>query len=309
LSLEIIRGIENFTDRKDPVVATIGTFDGVHLGHQAILKRVAAAALIGNMQPVAITFEPHPRVLVTPDSPPLLLTCLNEKIRLFSQFFDGTLLILKFDKDLMNLTAERFAEKYLVEKINLGRLIVGYDHAFGKGRSGTINDLMGLSRKHHFELEIVDPVIVDGRPISSTRIRRLIAEHKLSQAVDLLGHPYPLSGKVIKGIMLGKKIGFPTANIEYSRRKLLPQDGVYSCHIEFGSNRHDGMLFIGHNNFNPKGDRSVEVNIFDFDGEIYGEELFCYPEVFIRENRKYEETSQLVEQLKHDKKRVLMLKK
>jgi riboflavin kinase/FMN adenylyltransferase len=309
LSLEIIKGIENFVGRDDRVVATIGTFDGLHLGHQAILEQVAAAASPGSMRPVAVTFEPHPRVLVTPDAPPPLLTCLNEKTRLFSQFFDGTLLILKFDETLMNLTAEEFAKKYLVEKINLGKLIVGYDHAFGKDRSGTINDLMGLSRRHGFELDIVDPVIVDGRPISSTRIRRLIAEHKLSQALDLLGHPYPLSGKVIKGIMLGKKIGFPTANIEYSRRKLLPKDGVYSCRVELDSQQYDGMLFIGHNNFNPKGDKSVEVNIFNFDKDIYGEELFCYPQIFIRESRKYKETSQLVEQLKHDKKRVLMLKK
>lgn len=309
MSLEIIRGIDNYTGRKGRTAATIGTFDGLHLGHQAILEQLMHSAMKKNMQALAITFEPHPRVLVTPDSPPPLLTSLNEKIKMFSEYLDGTLLILEFNKQLMNMTAEEFAKKYLIARINLERLVVGYDHAFGKDRSGTINDLLELSRKHLFELEIVDPVIVEGRPISSTRIRRSISEHSLSQVLDLLGHPYPLSGKVIKGIGLGKKLGFPTANIEYSPRKLLPRDGVYSCRIEMRDEYYNGMMFIGINHFNPQAIRSMEVNIFDFNDDMYGEELYCYPEVYMRENMKFEETSQLIKQLKIDKEKVLMLKK
>lgn len=310
MSPEIIRGIDNFEGPETGTIATIGTFDGLHRGHQAILKRLVASAARENLPALAITFEPHPRVLVTPDSPPPLLTCLNEKIKLFSEYLDGCkLLVLEFDDRLMNMTAEDFTREHLVERINVAKLIVGYDHAFGKGRSGTINDLMGLSRKYSFELEIVDPVIVDGRPISSSRIRRLIAEQKFPRALDLLGHPYPLSGEVIKGIGLGKKIGFPTANIRYSSRKLLPKEGVYSCRVEVGLKQFDGMMFIGQNHFNPIVRKSVEVNIFGLGEDIYGAELFCYPEVYIRENRKYKETSQLVKQLKIDREKVLTLKK
>jgi len=309
LSLEVIKGIENFPGRDDKTVATIGTFDGLHLGHQAILNQLTTSAEQRGIKSLAITFEPHPRVLVTPDSPPLLLTCLNEKVRLFEKQIDGTLLILKFTRELMNMTAEEFTRKYLVEKINLTKLIVGYDHAFGKGRSGTINDLMDLSRKYSFELEIVDPVIVDGRPISSTRIRHLIAERNLTQAVKFLGHPYSINGKVIGGIGLGKKLGYPTANLEYNSRKLLPADGVYSCSVDLGRRKYDGMMFIGKNHFNPKAIKSVEINIFDFDEDIYDAEILCYPEVYVRENRKYTDTSDLVEQIKLDKKKILMLKK
>ncbi len=309
MSLKLIKGIDNFSGYDDRTVATIGTFDGLHLGHQAILRRLKMSADKMGMNSLAITFEPHPRVLVTPGSPPLLLTCLDEKVSLFERYMDGTLLVLDFTPELMNLTAEEFTRKYLVERINLAKLIVGYDHAFGKGRSGTINDLMDLSRKYSFELEIVDPVIVNGRPISSTRIRQLMMGRNLTQAIKFLGHPYPLRGKVIGGIGLGKKLGFPTANLECNPRKLLPADGVYSCSIEHAGRNHDGMMFIGKNHFNPQADKSVEINIFNFDEEIYGEKVTCYPEVFVRENRKYTDTGDLVEQIKQDKKKILMLKK
>ncbi len=308
MSLEIIKGIDNYSAEDSGVVATIGTFDGIHLGHQSILKQLTLSASQKKLKALAITFEPHPRVLVTPDSPPPLLTCLSEKARLFSEYMDGTLLVMEFNKQLMNLTAEEFAKKYLIDKIKINKLVVGYDHAFGKDRSGTINDLMGLSRKYSFDLQIVDPVIVDGRPISSTRIRRIIADNNLSPALELLGHPYAISGKVKKGIGLGAKIGFPTANIEYSPRKLLPENGVYACSAEYKERKYDGMMFIGINHFNPEAEISAEVNIFDFKEDIYDEELFCYPEVYIRKGRKFDSEEELVKQLRDDKKRVLMLK-
>ena len=308
MSLEIIKGIKNYSAEKSGVVATIGTFDGIHLGHQSILRELSLSASRKKSGALAITFEPHPRVLVTPDSPPPLLTCINEKARLLSEYLDGTLLVIEFNKQLMNLTAEEFTKYYLIDELNINKLVVGYDHAFGKDRSGTINDLMGLSRKYSFDLQIVDPVIVDGRPISSTRIRHVIAENNLSPAVELLGHPYIIAGKVKKGIGLGAKIGFPTANLEYSPRKLLPEDGVYSCLAEYNGRKYDGMMFIGKNYFNPAAGKSVEVNIFDFKENVYDEELFCYPGVFIRKGRKFGSEEELVKQLREDKKSVLMLK-
>ncbi len=309
MNLNVLHGIDNFDEGQEKTVVTIGTFDGLHLGHQAILTRLMEVAGKRGWPALAITFEPHPRVLVTPDSPPPLLTCLNEKIRLFSDYLDGMLLILKFDRELMNLTAEQFTKNYLVDRINVGKLIVGYDHAFGKDRSGTVNDLIELSRKYSFELEIVNPVIVENKPISSSRIRRLMADNHYAEALKLFGHPYPLSGTVTKGIGLGKELGYPTANIRINPRKLLPADGVYSCSVELDHRKLDGMMFIGRNHFNPEAVKSIEINIFDFDEEIYDRELYCFPEVFIRESRKYNETSQLAEQLKIDKENVMRIKK
>ncbi|MFH2035090.1 MAG: bifunctional riboflavin kinase/FAD synthetase [Candidatus Zixiibacteriota bacterium] len=307
MSLNVIYGIDNFILDGSATVVTIGTFDGLHLGHQAILHKLMDSAKKKGVHALAITFEPHPRMLVTPDSPPPLLTVLNEKIKLMKNYVDGSLLVLNFNEQLMNMNARTFTEKYLVEKIKLAKLIVGYDHAFGKDRSGTINDLMALSKEHNFELEIVNPVLVDGKPISSTRIRNLISDKNFKAAKELFGHPYPLSGKIIRGIGLGKKIGFPTANIDVNSRKLLPKDGVYSCSLEQAGRNLRGMMFIGKNHFNPEEGKSIEVNIFDFDEDIYDQELFCYPEQFVRENMKFDDTSQLVEQLKLDKKNIMRL--
>ncbi|UCD16950.1 MAG: bifunctional riboflavin kinase/FAD synthetase [Candidatus Zixiibacteriota bacterium] len=308
MSLEIIQGIENLQDSNEGVAVTIGTFDGIHLGHQAILKRLTGCAAEKGLIPMAVTFEPHPRVLVTPASPPPLLTIWEEKIRLFTQYMSGRLLVLKFTEELMNTTAEAFARTILVEKLNLRKLIVGYDHAFGKNRTGTINDLMELSRRYSFDLEVVNPVIIEGKPVSSSRIRRLIMDRRLSQALEMLGHPYPIYGIVKKGIALGKKLGFPTANIKFHRRKLLPIDGVYSCSVDYNNEMYDGMMFIGQNHFNPKKQKSVEVNIFDFDEDLYDEELIIYPEVFIRENRVYNDTALLVAQIVRDRENVMKIK-
>jgi len=309
LSLEVIKNIDDYDAPEKEVVVTIGTFDGLHLGHQEILKRLMDSAKANNMEAVAITFEPHPRVLVTPNDPPPLLSTWEEKVRLFANYMDGKLMVLNFNKALMDLTAEDFIKNYLTKKLNLKKLVVGYDHAFGKNRSGTINDLMGLSKIYSFDLEVVNPILVDERPISSSRIRRLITGHDLSLAIKMFQHPYPISGEVIKGIGLGKKLGYPTANIDFHERKLLPADGVYSCRAEHDGKTYSGMMFIGNNHFDPNREKSVEVNIFDFDNDIYGDELICYPATFVRENIKFDSTDKLVTQITEDKKYILNLSK
>jgi len=307
LNLEIIKGINNFRDNKRQVVATIGTFDGLHRGHQEILRQMMESAKKLKADAVAITFEPHPRVLVTPNDPPPLLSTWEEKIKLFSKYMSGRLLVLDFNNELMNLTAEEFIRNYLTSRLNLKKLVVGYDHALGKNRSGTINDLMGLSQIYGFELAVVNPIIVNDRPISSSRIRRLIADNDFPQALEMLNHSYPIGGTVVQGIGLGKKLGYPTANIDFTPRKLLPTDGVYSCRLEYRDKEYDGMMFIGKNHFNPDKFRSVEAHIFSFNKDIYGEQLTCYPETYIRANQKFESTDKLKEQLKKDKENVLEL--
>lgn len=307
MSLEIIHGLENFADVAEDLVVSLGTFDGLHVGHQAILKSLMTCADKAGLNPVAVTFEPHPRVLVTPDGPPPLLTVWEEKARLFADYMNGRLLVLRFDRELMGKSAEQFAREILVEKLHLGKLIVGYDHAFGKNRSGTINDLMQLSRKYNFELEVVNPVIIEGRPVSSTRIRHLILERKFAQALDMLGHPYPIYGVVEKGIALGKDLGFPTANVRYNKRKLLPVDGVYSCRVEYRGQMYNGMMFVGTNYFNPERKRVVEVNIFDFDRDIYDHEIICYPRIYVRENMKFGSREELIAQIQKDKENISKL--
>ncbi len=309
MSLKIINGLGAFPFDIERTVATIGTFDGLHLGHQAILEQLTASAESSGMIPLAITFEPHPRVFVTPQTPPPLLTTWEEKKKLFESYLKyGYLLVIEFNESIMNMTAEEFAVGVLVNKLKVGKLIVGYDHAFGKNRSGTINDLIVLSRKHNFALEVAGPVLVNDIPISSSRIRRLIAENGLPDAQMMLGHPYPICGKVIKGIGMGKKLGYPTANMKVSPRKLLPVEGVYACETEIEGKMYDGMMFIGTNHFNPEAGTSVEVNVFDFQDIIYDRQIFCYPQTYIRENRYYDDTSKLVDQIKLDKANVLKLK-
>ncbi len=308
MSIRVIRGLDNYqTPRGSRVVATLGTFDGIHLGHQRILKRVTEVAAEKNADPVLITFDPHPRVLVTPGDAPLLLTTLEEKIRLLDHYFEGYVLILQFDKKLQNLSAEQFVCDILVGRLNLSHLVVGYDHAFGKDRSGNIDELLRLGSDYDFTVEVVEPVLVDSERISSTKIRNLLGGGDFDRAVRFLGHSYAVQGTVEKGIGLGRKLGYPTANVSYGSRKLLPSQGVYACHVRVGEVRRDGMLFIGRNHFNPEARITVEANLFDFDEDIYDRELIVYPIRFVRANRRFESTDALVDQIRIDEQEVLRI--
>jgi riboflavin kinase/FMN adenylyltransferase len=301
-----IRGLENYESTNGRgVVATLGTFDGIHRGHQEILCRVRDYSMKHNLEPVLITFHPHPRVVVTPSQIPMLLTTIEEKEKFIPDFLDGHVLVLEFNDALKNLTADEFVKKVLVDTVNVKKLIVGYDHQFGKNRSGNIAKLKELGDLYGFELEVVPPVLMGGKPVSSTRIRTALAEGEFDEAVSLLGHEYAIYGTVERGIGLGRRLGYPTANVSYSQRKLLPQEGVYACWVEVAGQSKCGMMFIGQNHFNPAQKMSVEANIFDFDQDIYDHEIIVYPSRYIRANRKYETTDALVAQIEKDKKNVL----
>ena len=301
-----IRGLKNYLPVNGRgVVATLGTFDGIHRGHQEILCRVRDYSIRNDLEPVLITFHPHPRVVVTPAQIPMLLTTIEEKEKFIPDFLDGHVLVLEFNDELKNMTAEEFVKIVLVETVNVKKLIVGYDHQFGKNRSGNITKLHELAKQHGFELEVVPPVMVEQNPVSSTRIRAALTEGRFNEAVSLLGHEYAIYGTVERGIGLGRRLGYPTANVRYSQRKLLPQEGVYACWIEVAGESKCGMMFIGQNHFNPAQKMSVEANIFDFDRDIYDQEIIVYPSRYIRANRKYETTDALVAQIEKDKKNVL----
>jgi riboflavin kinase/FMN adenylyltransferase len=306
LTTGFIRGLENYVRSGERgAVATLGTFDGIHRGHQEILCRVRDHAMQTGQEPVLITFHPHPRVLVTPENVPMLLTSLEEKEQFIPDFLDGHVLVLDFNDELKNLSAEEFVKRVLVDTVGVKKLIVGYDHQFGRNRSGTIDTLREHGREYGFEVEVVEPVIVDGSPVSSTRIRNALKTGRFNEAVHLLSHAYAIYGTVERGIGLGRKLGYPTANVHYSPRKLLPTEGVYACWVEVAGQSKSGMMFIGQNHFNPVQRLTVEANIFDFDQDIYDEEIIVYPCRYIRENRRYESKAELIAQIEQDKKDVL----
>ncbi len=291
--------------RQGNVVATLGTFDGIHRGHQAILKRVKDSGQELGLNTVLITFDPHPRTVVTPNNVPPLLTTLEEKKKFIPCFFEGTVVLIAFDESIRNMTAQEFVETVVVRRLGARKLIVGHDHAFGKNRGGDINELRRLAGQFGFEVEVVQPVMYGGEPVSSSRIRRAMLENHYEEAIGLLGHEYAIFGTVERGIGLGRKLGYPTANVKYGDHKLLPPEGVYACFVLTGGYEYPGMMFIGQNRFNPAQRVTVEANIFDFDRDIYDEEITVYPTHFVRENRKYDSTAELVGQIAQDKISVL----
>ncbi|HWR83264.1 MAG TPA: bifunctional riboflavin kinase/FAD synthetase [Candidatus Deferrimicrobium sp.] len=301
MSAVFVHGIERYASCcEGPAIVTIGTFDGIHLGHQEILQRVRQTSEVTGLKTVLVTFEPHPRLLVSPDDVPLLLTTIEEKERFIPDFFEGTVLVLNFDEQLRNMEPEQFVREILVDRIGVRQLIVGSDHGLGKNRKGTISELQKLGDQHGFEIEVVAPVVVDGEPVSSSRIRRAMIQNRYPEALRLLGHEYAIFGTVEKGIGLGKKLGYPTANVRFDPRKLLPTEGVYACWVEIGRDCRQGVMFIGRNHFNPQPRITVEAHLFEFDRDLYDQKITAYPTCFIRENRKFDATEQLVRQIEKD---------
>ncbi len=292
---------------RGPCAATLGTFDGFHLGHEAIFSALQRKARSLGLPAVAITFDPHPRVVVTPDNPPLLLTTPEEKIEILGERFDGSLVFLKFDDVLRNMSAERFAKEVLIGQFDVKALVVGFNHSFGRNRSGTTDQLHQIGVREGFDVEVVRPVEYKGDTISSSRIRRAIHAGELGDVLAMLGHPYPIRGVVTKGLGWGRKMGWPTINLDWADRKMLPREGVYSCTASVNDHLYKGMMFIGINMLNPEETLSVEANLFDFDRDIYNKSVILYPRHFIRANARFESTEELSRQIAKDKKRVLEL--
>lgn len=304
----MIKGLENYeAPQGRRVVATLGTFDGIHRGHQKILERVMSIASEHNAEPLVITFDPHPRVLVTPEDAPLLLTTMPEKEHYLAHYFQGTVLVLQFNGALQNLSAAEFVREILVARLGLKQLVVGTDHAFGKNRSGNTEELHRLGAQYGFQVDVVEPVLLGSERVSSTKVRRQLEGGDFEQAVNSLGHAFAIHGIVEKGIGLGRKLGYPTANLRYGGRKLLPPQGVYACRAQVRELEKEGMLFVGRNHFNPEAKITVEANLFDFDQDIYDEEMIVFPICFVRQNRKFETTEALVDQITLDKQEVLKI--
>jgi len=251
----------DFQAFEKPVV-TLGSFDGVHLGHQAIIKRLSEKSKEKKRMGVVVTYEPHPQTVVAPHDAPGILTTLEEKLKLLEEFGVEETVVMNFDEQLREYSAEEFVEKILISKLNVGDLVVGDDHAFGKNRAGKIDLLREAALKYNFNLEVVPARYVNGTRISSTRIRKELKSGDYTEAKRLLGHSYPISGTVVRGKGRGQGLNYPTLNLKIPSRKLLPQDGVYSARVQLEAKSYVGMLYIGPKPTFDDNTRSVEVHLF-----------------------------------------------
>jgi riboflavin kinase / FMN adenylyltransferase len=298
--MQIHRGLHADFDIKNAIV-TSGTFDGVHLGHQFILKHLSQEAKKTNGESVIISFWPHPKLVINPQSDIRLLSDLEDKLQLFKKFDINHIWIIPFDREFSLLSSEEFIQKILINKLKTNKLIIGYDHKFGKNREGSFDYLIANKTKFPFEIEEIEKQTIDQLTYSSTLIRDFIQKGAIEKGNELLGYQYSIKGTVIKGLQNGRKIGFATANIEVDfANKLIPADGVYAVKIERNQDTFlTGMLNIGIRPTLAAG-RSVEVHIFDFEEEIYGEKLKITFFHKLREEKRFESKEKLIEQLKLD---------
>jgi len=296
---------ENFVDFQ-PIahaVVTIGTFDGVHLGHQKILRRLRVLADQSQGETVLITFWPHPRMVLRPDNHNIkLLSTFEEKNRLLEEFGVDHLVSIPFTKAFSETSSEEFIHHILIEKIQTKILVIGYDHKFGKGREGGFEHLHANQEKYGFELEEIPREDIDSIGISSTKIRQALEKGDIVSANNFLGRPYALTGKVIQGRQIGRSIGFPTANIEIADpNKLIPDDGAYIVQASVKGRLVNGMLNIGHRPTLSGLNKTIEVHLFDFESTIYGLEVGIFFLDFLRPEIKFSGLPALKDQLDKDR--------
>tara|TARA_B100001057_G_scaffold112519_1_gene110651 strand:- start:1568 stop:2473 length:906 start_codon:yes stop_codon:yes gene_type:complete len=280
-------------------VVTIGTFDGVHLGHRYIINQLNKIAEREGAESVLLTFSPHPRIVLQDNDDSLkLIDTLEEKKKKLEKIGLDHLIIQNFTREFSRIKHVNFVRDILIKKLNVDHLVIGYDHHFGRNREGSIKELSDLSELYNFKLEQIPPQKDNDTAVSSTKIRKLIGEGNISMANKYLCHNYILIGKVIDGKKIGRKIGFPTANIQRDKNKLLPKAGVYAVEVEINSSNYYAMLNIG------QFDNKVEAHIFDFSSDIYGKEIMIKFCSWIRDPMIFDNNLELKQQLKKDEKAI-----
>lgn len=300
--LKIFQSIAAFqTDKK--TIVTLGTFDGVHLGHQKIIENLVNSAQSGNCESLILTFFPHPRMVLQEDSEIKLLNTIEERTALLEKSGLDNLIIHPFDKAFSRLTAEEFVKDILVEKLNIQKIIIGHDHRFGRNRTADIDDLIGFGEKYGFEVEQISAQEIDYVSISSTKIRMALEEGNIDLANDYLGYDYFLTGTIQKGKQLGRTIGFPTANLKIAESyKLIPKIGVYLVKSILDGKTVFGMMNIGTNPTVDGKDLSIEVYYLNFEGDLYNQKIEVSLITAIRDEQKFAGVDLLKKQLEADKK-------
>lgn len=284
-------------------VVTIGTFDGVHLGHQKIIQQVLAESEASGGESVLITFNPHPRKIVQPEKSLMQLTTMDERIELLKQQGINNMVIVPFTKEFSQQTALQYIHHFLVEKFHPFKIIIGYDHKFGNNREGDFRLLEQYASEFSYSVKEIDEELIQNAIISSTKIREALLEGNVKLAHSYLGYDYFFKGVVIEGNKLGRTIGYPTANLQMENPdKLVPGDGVYAvtCQLEGETRMLKGMMNIGTRPTVDGLNRMIEVNIFDFDEEIYGRHLKVWLKHYLRSEVKFSGIDALKEQLHKD---------
>lgn len=300
--MKIYHSLESF-QKLSYAVVTSGTFDGVHLGHQRILDRLKEISDLNGGETVVLTFWPHPRMVVSEDSQGLqLLSTLEEKIQLLTDLGIDHLLIVPFTRSFSELSCEDYIQQILVDQIGTKKLVIGYDHRFGRNREGSFDFLKKNAPHYGFEVEEIPREDIEEMAISSTRIRHTLSSGHIEEANGLLGRPYSISGTIVKGKQLGRQLGFPTANVQVnSFHKLIPTNGVYIIRAIYDRISYQGMLNIGTRPTVDGTVRTIEANIFDFNKDIYGEKLQIDLLKYLRPEQKFDGLDALIAQISKDK--------
>jgi len=301
--MEVIFGLNKVLIGKKSVL-TVGTFDGVHLGHREIIRELMEIAKKSDLTSSLLTFEPHPKSVVQ-DSPhrTRLLTTLEEKLQILQNIGLERVIIAKFTREFSEMNYKNFVEDILLQGLRASCIIIGYDHSFGRNRAGNFRELENLSNLYSFNLKEVGPFKIGNQTVSSTRIRNYIDEGDLENANKMLGHDYSVEGIVIKGDGRGQRLSFPTANLMIeNQNKLTPKEGVYVVQCEVLGKSYRGMANIGYKPTFGGVSRTVEVHIFDFSEDIYGEKITTQFIQRLRDEVKFSSEEELVKQLNLDKK-------
>ena len=300
--MEIIHSLSNYNLTQNTVV-TIGTFDGVHIGHQKIIEQVVSTAKKLGKKSVLLTFFPHPRMVLQQNTSIELINTIDERAELLSKTGLDYLIIHPFSIEFSRLTALDFVRKILVNQLNTSKLIIGYDHHFGKNREGNLEQLTEYSHLYNFEVEEIPAQDINDVSVSSTKIRKALSAKNIKTANKYLGYNFMLNGTVVNGKQLGGKIGFPTANINVKEAyKLIPKTGVYVVKSAIENNTVFGMMNIGFRPTLEGKHQTIEVHFFDFQNDLYNQNLTVDILYFLRDEEKFESVGKLISQLNKDKK-------
>ena len=299
--MKIFHSINDFRSSKKTIL-TLGTFDGVHIGHRKILERITQNTENGNYESLVLTFFPHPRMVLQGESEVKLLNTLSEKIDLLEKIGVQNLVIHPFDITFSRLTAEEFVKTVLIDQFDIKKIIIGYDHRFGRNRTANIDDLIAFGKQHDFEVEQISVQEIDAVSISSTKIRNALMEGNMALANEYLGYEYFLTGTIVRGKQLGRTIDFPTANLQMEENyKLIPRNGVYVVKSTINQKTVFGMMNIGLNPTVAGENLAIEIHFFDFDEELYNQKISVSLLEYLRPEQKFESVVFLKQQLEKDR--------
>jgi riboflavin kinase/FMN adenylyltransferase len=307
--MNVYESLNKFPGKKGTAV-TIGTFDGVHLGHRKIIEQLKAAAASIHGESVIFTFYPHPRMVLFPDDNSLrLLSTEEEKKELLEKLGIDNLIVEPFTKEFSRITYTEYVRDILVNRLKVKKLIIGYNHQFGRNREGSFEELKKMAPVYGFDLEKIPAQNINKVEISSTKIRKALEAGDIKTANKYLGYAYGMSGKVVKGKGLGKGLGYPTANIELENKyKLVPGNGIYAVTLSYAQKMYNGMMSIGLNpTISANGMKTIEVNIFDFDKDIYGENIRIFFIQKLRDEKKFGNLEELKKAIHNDKEKSLKI--